>query len=43
MAESYSVEAVLSARDDGFIAGMQAAEKSRKSIGEKLKNGISFR
>lgn len=42
MAESYSVEAVLSARDDGFIAGMKAAEKSTKSIGEKLKNGISF-
>ena len=37
MAESYSVEAILSARDAGFTAGMKAAQKSTESLGSILK------
>ena len=42
MAESYSVEAILSARDAGFTAGMKAAQKSTESLGSILKKGIGF-
>lgn len=42
MAESYSVEAVLSARDEGFMAGMKAAEKASSSLGSKVKAGLGF-
>lgn len=42
MAESYSVEAILSARDAGFEAGMKAAQKSTESLGAVLKKGIGF-
>lgn len=42
MAESYSVEAILTARDAGFEAGMKAAQKSTLSLGKILKSGIGF-
>lgn len=42
MAESYSIEAVLTARDAGFEAGMKAAQKSTLSLGKVLKSGIGF-
>lgn len=42
MAESYSIEAVLSARDAGFTAGMKAAGSATESLGQKLKSGIGF-
>ena len=42
MSESYSVEAVLSARDEGFMAGMKAAEKASSSLGSKVKTGLGF-
>ena len=42
MSESYSVEAILSARDAGFTAGMKAAQKSTESLGSILKKGIGF-
>ncbi len=40
MAETYSLEAVLSARDEGFTAGMKAAGRAANSLGSKLKSGI---
>ena len=42
MAESYSVEAILSARDAGFTTGMKAARKSTESLGSVLKKGLGF-
>lgn len=42
MAESYSVEAVLSARDESFTAGMKAAMDASNSLGNKLKSGLGF-
>lgn len=42
MSESYSVEAILSARDAGFTAGMKAARKSTESLGSVLKKGLGF-
>ena len=42
MAESYSVEAILSARDAGFTAGMKAARKSTESLASVLKKGLGF-
>ena len=42
MSESYSVEAILSAKDAGFTAGMKAAQKSTESLGSILKKGIGF-
>ena len=42
MAESYSIEAVLSARDEGFTKGMDAALKSVNSFSGKIKSGIGF-
>lgn len=42
MAETYSVEAILTARDAGFEAGMKAAQKSTQSLGKVLKSGIGF-
>ena len=41
MAESYSVEAVLSARDAGFIAGMNKAKSSVSALG-KIAGGLKF-
>jgi hypothetical protein len=37
MPETYSVEAILTARDAGFEAGMKAAQKSTQSLGAVLK------
>ena len=42
MAETYSVEAVLSAYDKGFTKGMKNAEAATDSLGAKLKKGIGF-
>ena len=42
MPETYSVEAILTARDAGFEAGMKAAQKSTQSLGAVLKKGIGF-
>lgn len=42
MSESYSIEAVLSARDEGFTAGMRAAMDASNSLGNKLKSGLGF-
>ena len=49
MSESYSIEAVLSARDAGFIAGMEHASKSARnlekasnSVGKTVRNSFAF-
>lgn len=42
MAESYSVKAILSAKDAGFTAGMRAAENATQSLSSKIKSGIGF-
>ena len=42
MAESYNVEAILTARDEGFIAGMKAATNATDTLGNRLKKGIGF-
>jgi hypothetical protein len=42
MAETYSVEAILSAYDKGFTKGMKNAEAATDSLGAKLKKGIGF-
>ena len=42
MAESYSVQAVLSAKDKGFMSGMKSAGAAVTSLGQKLKSGIGF-
>lgn len=42
MAETYSVEAVLSAEDKGFTSGMKSAGAAVISLGQKLKSGIGF-
>lgn len=42
MADTYTLETVLRARDGGFQAGMQAALKTTESLGERLKSGIGF-
>lgn len=42
MAESYSVNAVLSATDRGFTSTMRSAGQAVRSIGSTLKSGIGF-
>lgn len=42
MADTYTLETVLKARDGGFQAGMQAALKTTESLGTRLKSGIGF-
>lgn len=42
MSESYSVEAVLSARDKGFTSGMKSAFSAVSSLGSKVSSGIGF-
>lgn len=42
MAESYSVQAVLSVEDKGFTSGMKSAGAAVTSLGQKLKSGIGF-
>ncbi|HBB62043.1 MAG TPA: hypothetical protein DCZ61_09710 [Lachnospiraceae bacterium] len=40
--ETYSIEAVLSARDEGFKAGMKAAQKSASGFGSTIKSGLGL-
>lgn len=42
MAETYSVEAVLSAYDKGFTSAMKHAMKTTDSFSDKMKSGLSF-
>lgn len=42
MADTYTLETVLKARDGGFQAGMQAALKTTESLGTRMKSGIGF-
>lgn len=42
MADTYTLETVLKARDGGFQAGMNAALKTTESLGTRLKSGIGF-
>ena len=42
MAESYSVKAILSAKDNGFSSTLKSALGSAESFGDKLKNGLNF-
>lgn len=42
MVESYSVEAVLSAKDNGFSATFNSANKAAQSLGSRIKGGIGF-
>lgn len=42
MAEQFTIEAVLSARDAGFKAGLQAANKETATLGSRLKSGMAF-
>ena len=42
MAESYSVKAVLSAVDRGFISTLKGAEKTTESLASKIKSGFAF-
>ena len=40
--ESYSVEAILSAKDSGFTTALNGASKSLDSLGARIKSGIGF-
>ena len=42
MSESYSVEAMLSAKDQGFSSTMKSALGATESLGSKLKTGLGF-
>lgn len=42
MAEQYTLEAVLKARDAGFSAGMKAALGTTQTLGAKVKSGLGF-
>ena len=42
MAEQYTIEAVLKARDAGFSAGLKAALGTTQNLGEKVKSGLGF-
>ena len=42
MSQSYSVNAVLSAKTQGFTSGMKAAQRSAESLGGKLKSGLGM-
>lgn len=42
MAESYSVQAVLSAKDDGFSSAFKSASSVTESLGSKIKSGLGF-
>lgn len=42
MAESYSVKAVLSAKDAGFTSTLKGAIGTVKSLGSQIKNGLVF-
>lgn len=40
--ENYSVQAILSARDAGFTAGMRAAQASAGRLENKMRSGLGF-
>lgn len=40
--ENYSVQAILSARDAGFTAGMKAAQDKARNLENRLKGGLGF-
>ena len=42
MTETHTIEAILTAKDQGFIAGMEAAQKSANSLGGTIKSGLGF-
>ena len=42
MADSYSVKAVLSAKDSGFTSTIKNAGSALSSLGDKIKNGFAF-
>ena len=42
MAESYSVEAILSARDKGFASVFQKATSATESLGSRIKKGLGL-
>lgn len=42
MAESYSVKAILSAKDSGFSSTLKSAAGSIKSLGSEIKSGLGF-
>ncbi|MBQ1995895.1 MAG: tape measure protein [Clostridia bacterium] len=42
MAESFSVKAILSAKDSGFSSTLKSASSTLESLGSKLKSGLGF-
>lgn len=42
MAESFSVKALLSAKDYGFSSTFKDAIKSTETLGDRIKNGVAF-
>lgn len=42
MAESFSVKAILSAKDSGFSSTLKSAQSAVSSLGSQLKSGIGF-
>lgn len=42
MAESFSVKAILSAKDSGFSSTLKSAAGSLKSLGSEIKSGLGF-
>ena len=42
MADSYSVTAILSAKDNGFSSTLKNAMGASESLGSKLKSGLGF-
>lgn len=42
MAESFSVKAILSAKDSGFSSTLKSAASSLKSLGSEIKGGLGF-
>lgn len=42
MAESYSVKAILSAKDHGFSTTLKSATAATESLASKIKNGFAF-
>lgn len=42
MAESFSVKAILSAKDSGFSSTLKSASSTLESLGSKIKSGLGF-
>ena len=42
MADSFSIKAILSAKDVGFSSGMKGALKSLKEVSTQIKGGFAF-